>query len=120
MSNLKNKFQSVEEDDVSSDSKNSDIKNFTGLYVLTKQNQRMKEIDSFIGNKLILLVVVDPKIVAGNFEDSLIDLERKAQETKTKLNSKNIECNIIVEWGDKTESIANTIQRENAKLLNKD
>lgn len=91
-----------------------------GLYVLHKSSQRMKELDSFSGKQIVILVVVDPKIVAGNFDEALIDLEKKAQEASIKLNSRGILSKIIVEWGDKTESIANTLQRENAKLLNKD
>jgi hypothetical protein len=90
-----------------------------GLYVLFRESQGMHELDSFEGDSIVILVVVDPATMASSFDDSLHRLERKAQQASARLMQRGVECKTVVEWGDRTEIVANAVQRENASLLNK-
>ena len=91
-----------------------------GLYVLCREGQGMQELDAFSGDSLVILVVVDPAVMATSFDESLHRLERKALQASARLSQRGIKCSTIVEWGDKVEIVANAVQRENASLLNKD
>ncbi len=90
-----------------------------GLFVLTDDSQSIEEAESYAGEELVVLVVMDRNALATNFEDGLRDLEKRAQEIKMRMKKKNIACRVLFEWGDKIEAVSNALEREKAQLINK-
>lgn len=90
-----------------------------GLFVLTDDSQSIEEAENYAGEELVVLVVMDRNALATSFEDELRDVEKRAQEVKQRMKRKNIPCRVLLEWGDRVESVSNALQREKAELVNK-
>lgn len=89
------------------------------LFVVNDENQSFEEAERYTGDELLLLVVIDKNTLATRYEGAMGSIETRANEVKSKLEEKGVKCRLVVEWGDKTEAVSNTLIRENASLLNK-
>lgn len=89
------------------------------LFVMTESGQSLDEAEKFAGDELLMLIIIDRATLATNFEGDMATLEARAGAVRRKLASRGVPCRVVVEWGDKTEVVSNTLIRENAALLNK-
>ncbi len=89
------------------------------LFVLQREDQDLSVAESFSGDELVVLVVVDRNKLATRFEESIQLLEKRAGGIAALLRSRGVACRTLFEWGDVTEAVSNTIAREDAVLLNK-
>ncbi len=90
-----------------------------GLFVINSETQPYEQAVQYEGDEVILLIVIDKGTLATKFDNSMDGLEGHAKEISRKITGKGIKCRTVVEWGDKTEVVSNTLIRENAALLNK-
>ena len=88
------------------------------LFVLTDESQALDEAVNFHGEELVVLVVVDKATLATSFDEKMDAMEEKARSLKQELTAKGRKCRVLVEWGDKTQAVANALQREHAQLIN--
>ena len=89
------------------------------LFVLQSEDQDISLAEAFSGDELVVLVVVDRNKLAARFEESIQRLEKRAAGISSLLRSRGVACRTLFEWGDVTESVSNTVAREDAVLLNK-
>ncbi len=86
--------------------------------MLTNENQSLDAVENFSGDELVVLVVVNRNTLATNFDDALAGLERRAHGLEDELKARGKKCRVVVEWGEKSEAVANALLRERAQLLN--
>jgi len=87
------------------------------VFLIASGEEDTFQAESYSGEELVILVVMDSKGLAGDADKKIEALRAKAEQLSMTLAPKGIANRVILQWGNPSEELARCLERENAAHL---
>ncbi|MEW5955605.1 MAG: hypothetical protein AB1626_03660 [Candidatus Micrarchaeota archaeon] len=87
------------------------------VFLISSGDEDTFQAESYSGEELVILVVLDSKGLAGEADKKISFLRQKAEQLSLALAPKGIPNRVVLQWGDPREELDRCLERESAARL---